>query len=129
MPIGDLIVTMLGWFKTHVDKMYNTLDNKITTVNNNLSSDISKTNADLSKKIVDTGYRKTLTVQTPLDSLQFAFNAGGVYALLSLTTGVTVVPLCSNKYDTNVFTVNNVNRSITITEKNGGNVRFILISG
>lgn len=80
-------------------------------------------------KVIDTGYKKSYTISLPMGEVCICMGVVGIVLLSSNSTGILVIKLVSHaQYDTFVYAVNNANRTVTITEQNGGNIRLIIVS-
>lgn len=80
-------------------------------------------------KVIDTGYKKSYTISLPMGEMCICMGVAGIVLLSSNTTGILVIKLASYaKYDTYVYAANNVNRTVTITDQNEGNIRLIIVS-
>lgn len=87
-----------------------------------LNSRIGQTN------IIDTGCKKKYILSVPTGSIALLFNQGVGYAVLSGSNFISVLKMYSNQYDTFEYATDTTSRTVTFTEINGGNVRFVIIT-
>ena len=98
-----------------------------TTAKGSLVEAITEQNSALNKKIYNTGYTKQYVLYAQMGKIIFLFSYYVGYAVLSLTTGVLVREIYSDQSSTVKHSINNAQRTVTFTDGDGGNVRFVVI--
>lgn len=98
-----------------------------TTAKGSLVEAITEQNSALNKKIYNTGYTKQYVLYAQTGKIIFLFSYYVGYAVLSLTTGVLVREIYSDQSSTVKHSINNAQRTVTFTDGDGGNVRFVVI--
>ena len=110
LSVGDLTTLQT----TDKDSLVNAI--------NNLANAVSTLNS----KIIDTGYVKTYDLPLPVGEMCLVYGTVAGFYCASRTSGI----ICLNMYkatDEIQYTVNNNERTVTFSAKDGSNIRLIVI--
>lgn len=99
-----------------------------TTAKGSLVEAITEQNSALNKKIYDTGYTKQYVLYVQMGKIIFLFSYYVGYVVLGLTTGVLVREIYSDQSSTVKHSINSAQRTVTFTDSDGENVRFVVIN-
>lgn len=81
----------------------------------------------MNKKIYNTGYTKQYVLYAQMGKIIFLFSYYVGYVVLSLTTGVLVREIYSDQSSTVKHSINSAQRTVTFTDGDGNDVRFVVI--
>lgn len=82
---------------------------------------------ELNRKIIDTDYVTSYTLNAQAGT-RCLIDAGlSLYSVISLSTGIIVVNYATTTLNTVLYKIDNTKRTVTWTDKNGGNVRLTII--
>lgn len=98
-----------------------------TTAKGSLVEAITEQNSALNKKIYNTGYTKQYVLYAQMGKIIFLFSYYVGYVVLSLVTGVLVREIYSDQSSTVKHSINSAQRTVTFTDDDVGNVRFVVI--
>ncbi|WP_418461893.1 hypothetical protein [Frisingicoccus sp.] len=119
--LKDLIDT-LGLDVGDLTALQTTDKDSLVNAINNLAEAVSTLNS----KIIDTQYTKSYTLSLPTGKACLAYAPVAGFYCLSISGGITVLNIHKSTEEMQ-YTVNNSERTVTFSAKNGDNIRLIII--